>query len=62
VSEPVRRQLSDWLDGIHADRLQSILSRYGIDPRPSLVRLAKVKMFASQISPDQAINKLWVTT
>lgn len=61
VSDPVRRELSDWLDGIHADQLNSILMRYGIDPRPSLMRLAKIKMLAGDMPLDQAINKLWIT-
>ena len=61
VSEPVRKELMEWLDGIHADRLEGILNRYGIDPRPTMIRLAKVKMMASQMPVDKAVNRLWVT-
>ena len=61
VSEPVREQLRGWLDSIHAERLEAILSRYGIDPHSSLVRLAELKMLASQMSVDRAVNSFWVT-
>ncbi len=62
----VNRQLQDdlrtWLDGIHADHLEGLLTRFGIDPAPTLARLAKVKTLASEKPVDEAINRLWVTT
>lgn len=63
VSDETKGELREWLDGLHADRLEMVLNRYGIDPRPSLARLAKVKTSASSSkSVDEAINRLWVTT
>jgi 8-oxo-dGTP pyrophosphatase MutT (NUDIX family) len=62
VSDRVRAQLSDWLNNLHADQLQALLIRFGVDPRPSLDRLAKIKLMATELPVDEAINKLWVTT
>lgn len=62
ASGETRDLLRTWLSDIHSDRLESILHRFGIDPRPSLVRLAKLKMMAVDSPVDRAINRLWVTT
>jgi 8-oxo-dGTP diphosphatase len=62
VSADVRAQLQEWLNNIHADRLEAILQRFGIDPGPTLRRLAKVKSAAVSLPVDEAINRLWVTT
>ena len=62
VSEPTRKVLKEWLDSIHAEDLEAILNRYGINPGPSGARLAKVKVTASFVPVDQAIDRLWVTT
>lgn len=60
VGPTVAQDLRRWLDGIHGDDLASILHRYGINPQPTLDRLAKLK--AQEGSVDEIINKLWVTT
>jgi hypothetical protein len=60
VSAPVREQLKDWLDSIHADRLEALLLRYGIHPGPTFQRLAKLKAMATQYPVDVALNRLWV--
>jgi 8-oxo-dGTP pyrophosphatase MutT (NUDIX family) len=57
----LRDELRTWLDDIHADHLAGLLTRFGIDPQPSLDRLAKVKTLAMQMPVDEAINRLWVT-
>jgi len=62
TSELVRKELKSWLDGLHADRLEGVLTRYGIDPAPSVQRLAKLKVLAGTMPVDKAINRLWVTT
>jgi hypothetical protein len=62
VGKGLREELRAWLNGIHADQLEGLLSRFGIDPRPSLARLAKVKLAADTRPVDEAINRLWVTT
>jgi hypothetical protein len=62
VSKQTRDELRDWLNGIHADHLEGLCHRFGIDPKPSLGRLAKLKVMASDLPVDQAINKLWITT
>lgn len=62
ASEPVRAELLQWLGGVHADRLSGILTRFGIDARPSMNRLAKVKVAVGKQPVDLAINRLWITT
>lgn len=62
VDDQLKQDLREWLNGVHADHLEMLLTRFGIDPRPTLARLAKVKMAASQKAVDEAINRLWVTT
>lgn len=62
VSDQVREHLREWLNNLHVDRLESLCLRYGIDPRPAVDRLSKVKLEASQRPLDEAINRLWVTT
>lgn len=62
VNREMRDQLRSWLDEIHADHLEMLLHRFGIDPRPSIARLAKLKAEASSKPVDMAINRLWVTT
>lgn len=62
VSNQIKQELRAWLDGLHADALQGTLERYGIDPQSSVKRLAKLKVMASRMAVDDAINRLWVTT
>jgi 8-oxo-dGTP pyrophosphatase MutT (NUDIX family) len=61
LNAQLRDELRTWLDDIHADHLAGLLTRFGIDPQPSLDRLAKVKTLAMQMPVDEAINRLWVT-
>lgn len=56
-----REELAEWLEGLHADQLAGVLTRYGIDPAPELERLGKVKQLATQMPVDLAINRLWAT-
>lgn len=62
VAESVARKLGAWLNGIHAETLAAILYRYGIDPQPSLDRLAKLKGTALEMPVDRALTQLWLTT
>lgn len=62
LNQALRTELRDWLNNIHADQLQGLLERFGINPGPTLDRLAKVKVLSSQMPVDEAINRLWVTT
>jgi hypothetical protein len=62
VSEGVAKKLSSWLNGIHAETLAAIVYRYGIDPKPSLDRLAKLKGLALEMPVDRALTQLWLTT
>ncbi len=57
-----KEELWAWLNGIHADQLEGVLIRFGINPAPTLERLAKVKALAGEMPVDEAINRLWVTT
>jgi hypothetical protein len=62
VSEPVREELYDWFNNIDGSKIESVLINFGIDPRPTLNRLAKLKMLFSQYPIDIGINRFWVTT
>lgn len=62
VAEGVAKKLSSWLNGIHAETIAAIVYRYGIDPQPSLDRLAKLKGLVLKMPVDRALNQLWLTT
>lgn len=62
VNAQLRDELRSWLNDIHADHLEALMHRFGIDPRPSLARLARLKVAASSAPVDEAVNRLWVTT
>lgn len=55
-------QLKAWLDGVHAGDLEGLLHRYGIDPAPTIARLARVKLLIGEGSLSQAVNKIWLLT
>ena len=63
VGSAVDKSLALWLKDIHGDQLASILTRYGIDPRPSLERLARIRMEALERgSVAAAVNEFWILT
>lgn len=62
VSRQLHGDLLSWLHGLHADHLEGVLVRFGINPRPSVERLIKVKHAADMQPLDEAVNRLWVTT
>lgn len=51
--------LGNWLHGLSADHIASAISRYGIDPAPSIARLRELQTSASHMSPDLAVNAVW---
>lgn len=55
-------ELAVWLEGLDPARLKAILSMDGIDPEPSLSRLARLKMLAQEMPTDLAVNRIWVDT
>lgn len=55
-------QLRSWLHGIHAGDIEAVLVRYGIDPQPSLDRLARVKRLLEAPILSEALNQLWLAT
>jgi 8-oxo-dGTP pyrophosphatase MutT (NUDIX family) len=55
-------QLRNWLHGIHAGDVEAVLVRYGIDPQPSLDRLARVKRLLEAPILSEALNQLWLAT
>jgi len=61
ISGDTEKQLRAWFDGIHADDLEQILHRFGINPEPSLARLAAFKQMLDQPNFSEAINRYWVT-
>lgn len=54
--------LKYWIHRLSADDLESILHRFGIDPAPSLKRLARIKALLGVENLSTKINQLWVTT
>lgn len=63
VNEAVDLELKDWFKNIHADRLEMIMLRFGIDPGPTMRRFAKFKLMAAKSTNfSTEINKFWVTT
>lgn len=62
VAPQVAHQLAEWIGSINADKLTEICKRYGINWEPTLTRLGKLQVAASNEPADLAINKLWVTT
>lgn len=62
VDRQSEEELRRWLDGLHAEDLDRVLLRYGVDPLPARERLAKVKAAAASEPVDLALNKLWVET
>lgn len=60
VSGDVEAQLRSWLEGLHADAIEQVLHRYGIDPSASLTRLAKIKALLSTPNLSEAVNRLWL--
>jgi hypothetical protein len=59
VTAEIRDHISQWLLRLDAARFQQILEHYGVDPGPSLARLAQVRMQRGDI--DAQINRMWVT-
>jgi hypothetical protein len=62
LDEDSARVLSHWLSEVNVDKLSALLIHFGIDPQPDLERLAKLKLMASQIPADEAVNRFWVET
>lgn len=58
----VAERIGHWVAGLSAASLGAICSRYGIDPEPTLARLAKLRGLALEKPVDRAIDELWVTT
>jgi hypothetical protein len=61
VAESVATSLASWFNGLHADEMEHLLYRYGINPSASLARFAALKTLAGNRPVDQAINLLWVS-
>ena len=61
TDQTVRNELKHWVMNLDATDLYQILSKYYIDPKPTLGRLKVVQKLVSQSdSPDEVINHLWV--
>lgn len=62
LDKQTEEKLRSWIDGLHAEDLDKILYRYGVNPAPARARLAKLKAMVASEPADLAINKLWATT
>lgn len=62
VHDEVQAQLMDWLFRIDQAQLRLIMARYGINPQPSLDRLARLRAMAVAMPADEAVNRLWAYT
>jgi 8-oxo-dGTP pyrophosphatase MutT (NUDIX family) len=54
--------LKTWLAGLDGTTAARIAESYGINPKPSLDRLARLQTACAVEPADAAINRLWVTT
>lgn len=62
VSGDVDRQLREWFQGINAEDLEAVLFRFGINPAPSVARLAKFKALLEKPNLSEAVNRIWLMT
>jgi hypothetical protein len=62
LSREAEEQFRGWLDGLHAEDLDRVLLRYGVDPAAAKMRLARLKVTATQGPADLAVNRAWVET
>ena len=60
VSTQVAKTLEKWVFDIKESTVEAICSSYGINPQPTLDRLAIVKREVLSRPLDEAINELWV--
>lgn len=60
TSPEVERDLRQWIGGLHAEDVDRVLLRYGVDPAPEKERLARLKAAAAAGPADQAVNEMWV--
>jgi len=49
-----------WAVGLDEDRTSKAITRYGVDPQPSLARLKQFKALVDTMPADLAVNTLWV--
>lgn len=61
VDRDTERKLKTWLGSLDLEGMTSICVRYGINPKPQLDRMTKLRALAANDSADLAINKLWCT-
>jgi len=62
VGREAEVQLRAWLDSLQLSDIDRVLTRYGVNPVPARERLARLKMMATQMPVDLAINRAWVET
>jgi hypothetical protein len=60
-SPEILDQLGTWVASLSETALAHTLTKYGIDPRPSVKRLMKVKKMCERVLPDEAVDLLWVS-
>jgi len=52
--------LKRWLENLHAEDLDRVLLRYGVNPQPPKERLAKLKVMMTQMPAHEAVNRFWM--
>jgi hypothetical protein len=62
VNARVAGELQAWILGLQPSELAALLVPYGIDPKPSLERLARLRAAVTGAPADEAINRLWTST
>lgn len=62
ISREAEVHLRAWLDGLKPEDLDKVLLRYGVNAAPAKERLSRLKMMATQMPVDLAINRAWVET
>lgn len=59
VSTDVDQGVEEWLRGVTAAQLETVLPRFGVNPRACVDRLARIRNMASNSSAATAIVKFW---
>lgn len=60
LSRQSAEELAEWVMQLDSDELRHVLVKYGINPDPSVDRLARIKMLCQESPADLAINRFWV--
>ena len=62
IGREAETSFNQWLQGLHQADVERIETRYGLDPGPMLIRLAKLQAEAKTEPGDLVVNRAWAET